>query len=434
MITLNKDQEYSVNDMVDFFFGPDKLYALQGFAGVGKTTCMKELVSRIQKQAPTSKILLTAPTHKAVKVLYHMVVEEGLPIECATTYASVGLVLTSDSEIRHTKRMSKGRFENFNLVIVDEASMVPTKLFEAIEDLASANNVKVIFMGDSQQLNPVKEKQSLAFDKCVRGSSLTKIMRQEEGNPIIELTSSLRNDVANRASNTKFIENISEETGAGIHIMSRIDWMECLRENFNSKEYLKNPDLYRAIAWTNKRVNNINRIVRKDIYGITESPYIAGERVVLGAAITDENGYPVINNAEECEILSVEAGHHPDFMDTSEMFKVWDLLLMSSTGAIANAYIIHEDSFDDHNNRANQLRQAAYNDNSMWKTYWGFDSAFAKLNSTHALTTHKSQGSSFENVFIDLEDIFKNRNVVERSQLLYVACSRARQTLVLLGA
>ena len=47
----------------------------------------------------------------------------------------------------------------------------------------------------------------------------------------------------------------------------------------------------------------------------------------------------------------------------------------------------------------------------------------------YASTIHKSQGKSLNNVFIDLKDIFINRDKDELRQLQYVAVSRARSNV-----
>jgi exodeoxyribonuclease-5 len=47
------------------------------------------------------------------------------------------------------------------------------------------------------------------------------------------------------------------------------------------------------------------------------------------------------------------------------------------------------------------------------------------------MTAHKSQGSTFENVFVDVQNIWRNPNKEEAMQCLYVACSRASHHLIL---
>jgi len=46
------------------------------------------------------------------------------------------------------------------------------------------------------------------------------------------------------------------------------------------------------------------------------------------------------------------------------------------------------------------------------------------------MTVHKSQGSTFENVFVDAEDILANPNREEALRCLYVAVSRASHNVI----
>ena len=54
---------------------------------------------------------------------------------------------------------------------------------------------------------------------------------------------------------------------------------------------------------------------------------------------------------------------------------------------------------------------------------------FAQLNYGYCITVHKSQGSTFKNVFIDINDILDNNNQNETSKCLYTAITRSSKTL-----
>ena len=57
---------------------------------------------------------------------------------------------------------------------------------------------------------------------------------------------------------------------------------------------------------------------------------------------------------------------------------------------------------------------------------------FAQLNYGYCITVHKSQGSTFKNVFIDISDILDNKNIEETSKCLYTAITRSSSTIQLL--
>jgi hypothetical protein len=62
---------------------------------------------------------------------------------------------------------------------------------------------------------------------------------------------------------------------------------------------------------------------------------------------------------------------------------------------------------------------------NLWKEYnTKFIDSFAKVSMSYAMTTHKSQGSTFHNVFIDMPDILKNFTRIDANKCLYTSMSR----------
>lgn len=71
--------------------------------------------------------------------------------------------------------------------------------------------------------------------------------------------------------------------------------------------------------------------------------------------------------------------------------------------------------------------------NRIWKDWQSnVIDRFAQLNYGYSITVHKSQGSTFKNVFIDIQDIFSNQNQSERLKCLYTAITRSSHSLELL--
>ena len=145
----------------DFIFDEDKstVFILKGYAGTGKTTTISTLVNSLWK-AKKNAVLL-APTGRAAKVI---------------AVYSKKPAFTIHKKIYFPKKQSNGgvRFvlqpnkHHDTIFIVDEASMIPDKaqngqLFDAtslLDDLISyvsaGKNCKLIFVGDTAQLPPVK--------------------------------------------------------------------------------------------------------------------------------------------------------------------------------------------------------------------------------------------------------------------------------------
>ena len=66
----NEGQKHAINTLVDFVNNipqtpDDFFYTLQGYAGTGKSTIVREIIRKISRK----RIVVSAPTHKAKKVI-----------------------------------------------------------------------------------------------------------------------------------------------------------------------------------------------------------------------------------------------------------------------------------------------------------------------------------------------------------------------------
>ena len=69
---------------------------------------------------------------------------------------------------------------------------------------------------------------------------------------------------------------------------------------------------------------------------------------------------------------------------------------------------------------------------SIWRCFFFLKDAFASLGPASVLTVHRSQGSTFGEVFIS-PDIFWPKDELLRKQLFYVAVSRAEKGAWIVG-
>ena len=68
-----------------------------------------------------------------------------------------------------------------------------------------------------------------------------------------------------------------------------------------------------------------------------------------------------------------------------------------------------------------------------WDRYFYMKNTFPDLRQPDASTVHKSQGSSYDTVFIDMSNISTCHNSTQVARMLYVAFSRARSRIILYG-
>jgi hypothetical protein len=96
--------------------------------------------------------------------------------------------------------------------------------------------------------------------------------------------------------------------------------------------------------------------------------------------------------------------------------------------------IIHEDSLQEYRELLKKTKSLAIKarDKSAWVSYYNILKWSADVGYNYAITAHKAQGSTYENVILIEEDLDKNRTTVERNRIKYTAYSRPKNKLFIL--
>lgn len=181
---LNEDQQTAYETILDFSASDDgrNLLTLGGYAGTGKTTLIGEVAQTLK--AAGDNIAFCALSGKASSVLQSKLKDVMDDNDfCGTIHKFMYNL------VGRNKRSERARDElifefnedgdyNFDLIVVDEASMINEKIFSDLKKLG----IKILAVGDHGQLPPVKGSFNLMQDPMIK---LTKIVRQAEDNPII---------------------------------------------------------------------------------------------------------------------------------------------------------------------------------------------------------------------------------------------------------
>ena len=422
-LSLNEQQSAAVQQMKQFLASEADLFLLQGFAGTGKTTTIQSFIRDAQSKQKRIKVALTAPTNKAVKVLSRMASEWDLQwVDTMTIHQLLGLML-KPSRDGGMKLEHKGidYLPRYDLIVLDEASMVNQELWMHIMfGLAHCNRVKLICMGDPAQLPPIGEPASQVFDITDK-AELTDVVRQAKDNPISELV-----DVARQAVYDPAViipKQSQQNLDEGVWWINRREWLHHLVTAFKSEGFQTDADHVRALAWTNRECDWLNTYVRSSIYEPDVEPYVAGELLIAREPIFQENEI-VLPTSSECRVFSVERSFR-------EGYRCWNLEVISDEGGTYDFEVLHRSERDRYLQNLAELEQQARQQwtKPNWKAYFALKQQFAYLDYGYAITTHKSQGSTFQNVFVVDQDIDCNPNRDEAAQCRYVAYSRAAKRL-----
>lgn len=452
-MTLNDQQQAAIDAMLDFVkTGREDIFCLIGPAGTGKSFTIQHLIELLPKNL---KVCFTAPTNKAVRVLKTMSERQGLAVKCVTIHSLLGLKIETRGGKEILTSSGKSSIDNFDLVVIDEISMIDEELLNYLHSAIDMDGVQLIMMGDDAQLPPIGEKKSLTFT-FKNSHYLTKVMRQRSENPILGLCSDIREAIANGAMTLPTMQSQTNEAGnIGVHVMPGRHFTHWMPSAFSNEKFDGDFDKYRVVAWRNKTVDFYNRKIQKLRYADLDQPFAIGEPIVFSNPL---------------HAISTEI----DFTLNKKLEKDWDKILIGteSEGKIEKIKKLDPYTFSPTRKHINngfhfntiiltrykvtcsivgQKERISFivTDNKQaldrllefmaknvlakhfdWIDYWKIKRIFTDIRPAYAMTVHKSQGSTFENVFVDAQDILSNPNREEALRCLYVAISRASNNVI----
>jgi exodeoxyribonuclease V alpha subunit len=159
------DEQWSVVELVR----THPLVLLTGLPGAGKTHTQRVLVELAR--AAHRRVLLCAPTGKAARRMRDLTGHEAMTIHRALQYSPNEGGFLRDADNPLSRR--------YDLVVVDEASMLSLELADAL--FAAAGDCHVLLVGDTDQLPPIGPGRVLAdlvASGAVPRAHLTAIYRQ----------------------------------------------------------------------------------------------------------------------------------------------------------------------------------------------------------------------------------------------------------------
>lgn len=472
---LNTGQNDAFYKMVDFLENPQHdALVLKGYAGTGKTFLVKRIIEYIAQTDHRKTIAISAPTNKAVNVLFRdspsnaesmhaYVLDDIFDANSRLVYSTIHkllglkeIITESGEQLFQTDARSKSDLSNYNVLIVDEVSMLDDKLCTEIMKLCK--DIRIIFMGDPAQIPPVKKDDSIPFrinqPYNLNIVELTEIMRQKEGNPIIKVSFEVRNNLTKEHAVPVIKTEVNEE-GHGVIFMDNITEREyvkpLLEKYFKTDEFKANSDFMKVIAWRNKTVSYINKVVREILYGEKPATYVVGEKLIANKPIFEktvvtrgrnkyDNWSVKYSTSEEFEIANV--GTIEKYMSEGNysvkltFYKLDIIVDNAMKGGMSKdtIYVIHEDSAVEYEmllDASKKLAKATFFPQN-WAIHFNIQKWSANVTYNYAITGHKSQGSTYKNVLVIEEDLDMNKKVVERNRIKYTVFSRPTDRLYVL--
>ena len=429
---LNEDQRQILVSSINILYNTRKSICISGAAGTGKTFLTKTLLKVLESLYDSAKIALSAPTHQAKRVL-----SESSGKDAYTVHSLFRILPNLEEDRAEFKSNGKKlpKLQDILFLVIDEVSMIDEDLFHIIYQKLPMNT-RIIALGDPYQLAPVNSnKISLFFSHPdFHQFRLTKIMRQQDGSPIIEQADRIRKREQHLLYPDYDKKRISN------NILDFHTERSFLQEYLNivktPEDALKN----RIVAYTNAKVNDINSKIRTVIYN-TNSQIVKNELLVLQQAVI-KNDSTVFTNGEIVKVIDISEEEITFYFNYSKdkcKVKYYNIQVISlDTTEIGYINIISDESFDDFSFKlyceASQLKLKKKKDKFAklgleWKNWWEIKNFFTEVKPIFASTVHKSQGVSLDNCFVYQSDFDKSSTIDNYYQLLYVAITRAKNNI-----
>lgn len=373
LITFNAEQYDGIGKIRKWMKAEGvTFFTLAGYAGTGKSTIIKKILDEYRWG-----VVVSAPTHKAKKVVMNTTGEDGL-----TLHSLCGLrpdvnldEFNPNSPIFNP--IAIPRITDYNFVIIDEASMINHDLFELLKTLTKKSRTKILFMGDPAQIPPVGEKESVVFTQSdIEIHWLTKIERQNDTNPLAFVYDALRNNL-NRLDGGFLRKSNMNDLGEGvIFTVNKPEFRQLMLEKFKSDEYKKDTDFVKLIAWRNDTVMASNKIIRTELLGEDKRDVIEVGDVLMGyRSVTSENQrYNIIENSADYRVME-KSGMEENFYG----LKGWMVKLRENLAhgrfKFVDIFIIDSNDYDNLHTYAEMhdyFRDMAIPNKKMWNKYYDF--------------------------------------------------------------
>lgn len=443
------DQSEAIDKLSDFITSDKQfeIFMLSGYAGTGKTTLISTFVNTLHEFKIKSYQM--APTGRAAKVLSSYSGQRA-----HTIHRSIYFIQSPGGVPAFTLGQNK---RTNTIFIVDEASMVSTNsgikdpqsfgfrdlLEDLLEYVYSADNCKLIFVGDRGQLPPVGMDKSPAlnadflrrtysFDLVT--SELKDVVRQESTSGILDISMQLREFQEEipllKHNKTDAIAlngyELQETIESAYDHYGRDNVMIVTRSNKRANQF--NQQIRLRILWQEDELNagDVMMVVHNNYYWLepkSEAGFIAnGELIEIQKIVRREEqfGWDFV----DAEVRFIDYPNMPQ-----QEIKMMTKAIHSESANVPRTeltelfYRVGEEEYPLERNKKIRNRKVMQN------PY--FQALQVKFG--YAVTVHKAQGGQWPCVFIDMGYFVPDMWNEEYMRWLYTAITRASEKVYLVN-
>jgi hypothetical protein len=461
VIKLTPSQNLFVLSFPQWFTGSNTIAILRGDGGSGKTTVLKKALEKQPFHNFKKKALILAETNEAVFVLMEKL---GTGYEHIKTVCSAFNLVHSVNEegVEGLLQHREPEFEGITLLVWDEASMASSNRLKMVLGLCRLYGIYVLLIGDHKQL-PSPEDETTWNSRC---DSVAFIDKWYLDNGFqVPVKFSLTENKRSSNEHYEFCTKVGKLQAEGVMGFVPDKYMTPFS---TLKKYLQTPEGQDAflkgeavvLAYTNKRVAELNQLVRKELFGVkSEDPFLIDDRLIFRQP-TKCFDKPVKDETYSFEAIASQKGTIFTTNTKAVVKKISYKTLLGITVVELNIHSNHfvkglQDGFiyvplerSEAVEKFNKMRQQATftkgdkERKKMFEKCRLFCSIFnvginpfkeedTRRDTKHGYSqsVHNSQGSSIKDVFTDEANIATIKNKWLRLKIQYTAFSRASNKL-----
>jgi hypothetical protein len=492
-MSLTKEQECIFNTLYEFSVSKTlyNMILLNASAGTGKTYLLSCLIKKLLQNENIKKIEFACPTHVSLNIAKTKILNQINTISDKLNITTIHSLLKYTQNIQHdgtieyTRNYNKKISLECDLIIVDECSMIDNLMYLDLKNICKKNNIKIIFNGDEYQLPPIGIEKSLIFTLDLKTITLNEMVRSKSQNITnfvykhrecitknipIKIGKMINNNDICLIKNKQdfinaFIKDLNENNILlAYHVKVVEEYNKKIREIiFNKKilNYYENGEYlifneHHKIKTLNDNdedeiiVFNTSEKVKVNSINI-KTEKIKKNIITLTKTLTPEINKIICDELEKINNIIEKTQYEIYYLS---VYKLTDLSKQYLIKTISNKHYSIFNNFlnvslkhlkkiyDDSSKIIDNIATEDNNKNVMeanlnikmkkiYNNFYDIIFEYAKLNYGYSMTVHKSQSATFDNVYIDIDDIHKNKNETEMKKMLFTAITRASYKLIL---
>lgn len=443
---LNIEQQELQNELIDFVSGSKNgFFGVVGAGGTGKTYT-------ICKSIDVSKAIFLGATNKVVGNIKKQLTRDGeTNFKAKTIDSFLSFRMVKDHNNRTITKRKLPKLEDIpKIIVIDEISLINNECFDLLMKLKSKR--KFILIGDNLQIPPIEDE----FERDINGFKVSKIFNNLDYS--FELT------IQQRQKDGTDLKELIKKFRENMHLSINFEKMADKYKNDNDILFYNNNDkklkeIIRgqnpiAVCFKNLTCLSFNWLIgstKSNNLGYKVNDLNVGDVVFFDGFYSrgDERFY----TSETVTIIDIEHFVEEEIEiypgEKKVKFNYKKILVKKESGVSVIIYV--------GNGYQNTLYPIKYridyiigkikkeieklNEGSKYKfvlqkkiaelntKYSDMKLGFATLKKPFAITSHKSQGSTYNDVIIPIYD-YANKYPQDVNQLMYVAMSRADSRII----